>query len=79
MAVGGIPDTNDILLDSAATSHMFCERRLFSSYASSTKNETVSVGDKRELIVAGRGSVTFKNQFTNGVRTVVLHGALYVP
>jgi hypothetical protein len=25
MAVGGIPDTNNILLDSAATSHMFCE------------------------------------------------------
>jgi hypothetical protein len=41
MAVGSIPDTNDILLDSAATSHMFCEQRLFSSYASSTKNETV--------------------------------------
>jgi hypothetical protein len=25
MTVGGIPDTNDILLDSAATSHMFCK------------------------------------------------------
>jgi hypothetical protein len=53
MAVGGIPDTNDILLDSAATSHMFCERHLFSSYTSSTKNKTVSVGDKCALIVAG--------------------------
>jgi hypothetical protein len=60
MAVGGIPDTNDILLDSAATSHMFCECHLFSSYTSSTKNETVSVGDKCALIIAGRGSVIFK-------------------
>jgi hypothetical protein len=25
MAIGGIPNTNNILLDSAATSHMFCE------------------------------------------------------
>jgi hypothetical protein len=25
MTVSGIPDTNDILLDSTATSHMFCE------------------------------------------------------
>jgi hypothetical protein len=41
MAVSGIPDTNDILLDSAATSHMFCEHHLFSSYTSSTENETV--------------------------------------
>jgi hypothetical protein len=79
MAISGIPDTNDILLDSAATSHMFCERHLFSSYASSTENKTVSVGDKRALVVAGQGSVTFKNQLMNGVRTVVLHGALYVP
>jgi hypothetical protein len=79
MTVSGIPDTNDILLDSAATSHMFCERSLFSSYASSTENETVSVGDKHALIVAGQGSVTFKNKLTNGIRTVILHGALYVP
>jgi hypothetical protein len=70
MAIGGIPDTNDILLDSTATSHMFCEHHLFSSYTSSTKNETVSVGDKRALIVAGRGSVTFKNQLTDGIQTV---------
>jgi hypothetical protein len=79
MTVGGIPDTNDILLDSTATSHMFCEQSLFSSYASSTENETVSVGDKRALVVAGRGSVIFKNKLTNGIQTVVLHGALYVP
>jgi hypothetical protein len=53
MAISGIPDTNDILLDSTATSHMFCECHLFSSYTSSTNNETMSVGDKRELVVAG--------------------------
>jgi hypothetical protein len=79
MAVGSIPDTDDILLDSAATSHMFCARHLFSSYTSSTKNETVSVGDQRALIVTRQGSVIFKNQLTNGIQTVVLHGALYVP
>jgi hypothetical protein len=79
MAVSSIPDTNDILLDSAATFHMFYERQLFSSYTSSSENETVSVGDKRALIIAGRGSVTFLNELTNSIRTVVLHGALYVP
>jgi hypothetical protein len=79
IAIGGIPDTNDILLDSVATSHMFCEHHLFSSYTSSTENETMSVGDKCALVVAGQGSITFKNQLMNGVRTVVLHGALYVP
>jgi hypothetical protein len=53
MTVGSIPDTNNIFLDSAATSHMFCEHHLFSSYTSSTENETMSVGDKCALIVAG--------------------------
>jgi hypothetical protein len=62
MAGSSIPDTNDILLDSAATSYMFCAQHLFSSYTSLTENETVSVGDKRALIVAGRGSIIFKNQ-----------------
>jgi hypothetical protein len=67
MAVGSIPDTNDILLDSTATSHMFYKHQLFSSYTSSTENETVSVGDKCALIVAGRGSITFKNQLMDGI------------
>jgi hypothetical protein len=58
---------------------MFCARHLFSSYTSLTKNETVSVGDKSALVVARRGSVIFQNQLMNGIRTVVLHGALYVP
>jgi hypothetical protein len=79
MAVGNIPDTNDILLDSAATSHMLCEHHLLSSYTFSTENKTMSVGDKCALIVAGQGSITFKNQLTNGIRTVVLHSAPYVP
>jgi hypothetical protein len=43
MAISGIPDTNDILLDSTATSHMFCEHQLFSSYTSSTENEIIVV------------------------------------
>jgi hypothetical protein len=79
MAVGSILDTNNILLDSAATSHMFCECHLFSSYTFSTENETMSVGDKCALVIAGRGSVTFRNQLTDGIWTVVLHGALYIP
>jgi hypothetical protein len=39
----------------------------------------MSVGDKRALIIAGQGSMTFKNRLTDGIRAVVLHGALYVP
>jgi hypothetical protein len=62
----------------AATSHMFCECHLISSYTSSTDNETVSVEDKCALIIAGWGSI-FKNWITDGIQTVVLHSALYIP
>ena len=61
MAVGSFPGAEDILLDSAATSHMFCDHHLFTNYVPSTDNETVAVGDQHPLKVAGQGSVSFRN------------------
>jgi hypothetical protein len=46
-------DADDVLLDSAATSHMFRKRLTFTNYRPSMVNETVSVGNKHPLRVAG--------------------------
>jgi hypothetical protein len=44
---------DDVLLDSAATSHMFRKCLTFTNYRLSMENETVSVGNKHPLRVAG--------------------------
>src|ERR1700675_1278411 len=59
MTIDGTPAKSDVLLDCAATSHMFHDRSGFQNYVPSTGDETVSVGDNHPLTVAGRGSVTF--------------------
>jgi hypothetical protein len=58
---------------------MFCNQKVFSNYVASYGGETVSVGDKRTLVVEGWGSIIFKIQLSNGFRTIILHGALHVP
>jgi hypothetical protein len=42
-------EADDVLLDSAATSHMFKKRLTFTNYRPSMENETVSVGNKHPL------------------------------
>jgi hypothetical protein len=79
VTIKGTPGLCNVLLDSAATSHMFCNRKVFGNYVASHGGETVSVGDKHTLVVEGRGSVTFKIWLSNGFQTIVLHGALHVP
>jgi hypothetical protein len=70
---------DDVLLDSAATSHMFRKRLTFTNYRPSLENETVSVGNKHPLRVAGQGSVEMQFSLENGTRTIVLHNVLHVP
>jgi gag-polypeptide of LTR copia-type len=47
----------DVLLDCAATSHMFFDRNTFVRYTPSTSKETISLGDGKEIPVAGWGSI----------------------
>jgi len=69
----------DVLLDCAATSHMFHDRRAFTRYERSASDEAVTVGDGKQIPVAGRGTISIKCRLPNGVRTVVLHGVQHVP
>jgi hypothetical protein len=78
MTMKGTPGLCNILLDSAATSHMFCNQKVFSNYVASHGGETMSAGDKHTLVVEGWGSITFKIELSNGFQTIVLHGALHV-
>jgi hypothetical protein len=44
-----VSTADDVLLDSAATSHMFRKRLTFTNYRLSLENETVLVGNKHPL------------------------------
>lgn len=79
MALDGMELDVKLILDCGATSHMFCDRSLFSAYVPSTASETISVGDGHTVPVIGRGSVRWKSRLPNGYRTVVLHGVSHVP
>jgi len=65
--VGGMPEENDILLDCAATLHMFRECCCFHNYVPLAGDETISVGDKCSLAVAGQESVSFKAKLPGGI------------
>ena len=67
-----------MVLDCAATSHMFHDADYFTQYAPVVA-ESIEVGDGRALPTIGRGSVTFKSRLPDGIRTVVLHGVNHVP
>src|SRR5882762_5570554 len=69
---------SNMVLDCAATSHMFYDADYFTQYALIVA-ESIEVGDRRALPIVGRGSITFKSRLPNGVRTVVLHGVNHVP
>jgi len=71
--------TDGILLDCAATSHMFSERHLFSSYQPLTNNEYVIVGGRNRVPVAGIGSVTLTMILPNGTLKLTLTDTLHIP
>ncbi len=69
----------ELLLDCGATSHMFCDRSYFTDLTPISEHESISVGDNRDVPVAGRGTVSFRSQLPGGYRTIVLKDALYIP
>jgi len=71
--------TNGILLDCAATSHMFSKRHLFSFYQPLTNSEYVTVGGHNCVPVAGTGSVTLTMILPNGTSKLTLTDTLHVP
>jgi len=79
---GSIPNGGELLLDSAATSHMLSDRSLFTFYTSVTSctpHNFISIGDAWNISVAGHGTVVFEAQLPNGYHKVTLHNALHVP
>ena len=79
MAMNGSRKGSNLVLDCAATSHMFTDTNYFMRYTSSAAVETISVGDGHPLPIAGRGSFTFKSQLLDGILTVVLHRVTHLP
>jgi hypothetical protein len=72
-------DADNVLLDSAAMSHMFRKHLTFTNYRPSMENETISVENKHPLQVAGRGSIKIQFSLKNHTHTIVLHNVLHVP
>ena len=77
MATKPSPDAG-VILDCGATAHMFCDRSLFASYKRIT-GHTVSVGDARDIPVAGYGCVRLRVRVPSGHHTTTLHGVMHVP
>ena len=69
----------ELILDCGATSHMFCDRHFFTSYTPTSTPESISVGDRRDIPVAGRGTIRFQARLLDGYRSITLHSALHVP
>jgi len=68
-----------ILLDCAATSHMFMECHLFITYEALTNNEYITVGGWHQVPVAGIGSVSLNMILPNGTSTLTLTDAFHIP
>ncbi|KAJ3561473.1 hypothetical protein NP233_g10170 [Leucocoprinus birnbaumii] len=68
-----------LILDCGATSHMFAEKRYFSTMTPETSGEYVTVGGNNRVPVDGRGSVRFRANLDDGILTVTLNNALFLP
>jgi hypothetical protein len=75
----GSEKRSDVLLDCAATSHMFHDRQIFMRYTRSAPGDAISVGDGKEIPVSRRGTISIRCRLPNGVQTVILHEALHIP
>lgn len=74
-----IPDgIHGLLLDYAATSHMFTSRNSFFLYED-VDGEYVSVGGLHRIPVKGQGSVRFKSKTSDGIANITLTDVLHVP
>jgi len=70
--------TDSILLDCTATSHIFSERHLFSSYQPLTNNEYITVGEHNRVPVTSIGSVTLTMILPNGTSKLILTNTLHI-
>jgi len=68
----------DILLDCAASCHMFMDRKYFISYHEST-GEFVTVGGQNHVPVIGRGSIKFQAILPHGYINLTIHNVLHTP
>ena len=60
----------ELILDCGATSHMFCDHHFFTSYMPTSTPESISVGDRRDIPVAGRGTIRFQARLLDGYRSI---------
>jgi transposase InsO family protein len=68
-----------LILDCAATCHMFSKRELFDKYES-TSGDFVSVGGQHKVPILGRGSVKFQSQISpHQISDVILNDVLHIP
>jgi len=67
-----------ILLDCAASCHMFMDRKYFISYHEST-GEFVTVGGQNRVPVIGRGSIKFQAVLPHGYINLTIHNVLHTP
>ncbi|KAJ3476999.1 hypothetical protein NLI96_g10770 [Meripilus lineatus] len=79
MARGSSAASAEIILDCGATSHMFCDRSLFTHYTPSPNSETISVGDGHPIPVAGSGIVKWESRLPNGTHTIILRNVQHIP
>ncbi|KAJ3557795.1 hypothetical protein NP233_g11654 [Leucocoprinus birnbaumii] len=72
-------DHSEILLDSAASCHMFSNRDLFLTYEE-VKNDHISTGGSHRIAVEGRGTIRmFTRVHPEFLSTVTLENVLHVP
>jgi len=71
--------TDGILLDCTATSYIFSEYHLFSSYQPLTNNEYIKVGGCNHVPIAGIGSVTLTMILSNSTSKLTLTNTLHIP
>ena len=67
-----------ILLDCAATSHMFMEHHLFITYEALTNNKYITVGGRHRVPVAEIGSVSLNMILPNRTSTLTLTDAFHI-
>jgi len=67
-----------ILLDCAASCHMFMDQKYFISYHEST-GEFVTVGGQNRVPVIGRGSIKFQAVLPHGYINLTIHNVLHTP
>ena len=67
-----------ILLDCAASCHMFMDQKYFISYHEST-SEFITVGGQNRVPVVDRGSIKFQAVLPHGYINLTIHNVLHTP